>query len=592
MFELYYTGFVLLLMTVALVMEAQKPSLVLIATLVLLHLGGVVSMKEAFSGFSNQGMLAVGALFVVAYALQSATAFEATVEKMLGRPGRGVYFRLMVPVSIASGFLNNTPLVASLLPVIKRWCRKNDLAPSKFLIPLSYATIIGGTCTLIGTSTNLVVHGLMLEHGLAGFSFFELAKVGLPLGLVTISWFALVGYRLLPDRQDPLSSFSESMREFVVALKVRDEYPFLDKSVADANLRHLKGLFLFQILRGEEELTPVVPEEKILSGDRLFFTGLPDTIYDLLQTPGLSVIEDREFDVKNLDSDRHTTFEAVLSNSSPLVGQSVRECNFRTKYDAVILGIHRNGHRVVKKIGDIVLEPNDTRFILAGRGFGRRWYQSTDFSLVSNSVDRYSKPKWKGNLALVLMLLMVASVTSGTISSMLLAAVITAGVMVLTRIISASDAEKALNLEVLLVIASSFGIGKAVEHSGLGELLAGYLIAWGAGFGIVGVIAGVFFLASIYTALITNNAAAALLFPVALSVAEKMQLDPLPLMVTLAIGASASFATPIGYQTNMMVYGPGGYRFTDFLRVGGVMNVLSGIVVIVVVYMTYYFGAL
>jgi len=589
MFEMYYTAAVVLLMTVLLVMEVQKPSLILVGALLALHLGGVVTMNDAFAGFSNQGMLAVGALFIVAYALQSATAFEATVERMLGRkPGRGVYFRLMVPVAAASGFLNNTPLVASLLPVIKRWCKKNDQPPSRFLIPLSYATIIGGTCTLIGTSTNLVVHGLMLDHGMQGFSFFELAKVGLPLAVVTISYFALLGYKLLPERKDSLTTFADSMREFVIELKVQAGYPNLGKSVEEANLRNLKGLFLFEIIRNGEEIAPVAPDDRIQLDDRLLFTGLPETIYDLLQTPGLELIEKGGFDVRNLDSDTHTTFEAVLSNSSPLIGQTVKECNFRTKYEAVILGIHRNGYRIMKKVGEIELQPNDTLFILAGREFGSRWYGSTDFSLVSNSVHRYSKPKFKGNLALFLMLCMVGSVTFGLTSSMLLAAALTAGVMIVTNIISAADARKAIDFDVLLIIAASFGIGKAIEHSGLAELIAVHLLGAVSVWGILGIIAGVFFLTSIYTELITNNAAAALIFPVVLAIAQKMQMDPLPLMVTLAIAASASFATPVGYQTNMMVYNPGGYRFMDFLRTGSVMNVLSGIVVTAVVYGVYY----
>jgi len=589
MFEMYYTAAVVLLMTVLLVIEVQKPSLILVGALLALHLGGVVTMNEAFAGFSNQGMLAVGVLFIVAYALQSATAFEATVERMLGRkPGRGVYFRLMVPVAAASGFLNNTPLVASLLPVIKRWCKKNDQPPSRFLIPLSYATIIGGTCTLIGTSTNLVVHGLMLDHGMQGFSFFELAKVGLPLAVVTISYFALLGYKLLPDRKDSLTTFADSMREFVIELKVQAGYPNLGKSVEEANLRNLKGLFLFEIIRNGEEIAPVAPDDQIQLDDRLLFTGLPETIYDLLQTPGLELIEKGGFDVRNLDSDTHTTFEAVLSNSSPLIGQTVKECNFRTKYEAVILGIHRNGHRIMKKVGEIELQPNDTLFILAGREFGSRWYGSTDFSLVSNSVHRYSKPKFKGNLALFLMLCMVGSVTFGLTSSMLLAAALTAGVMIVTNIISAADARKAIDFDVLLIIAASFGIGKAIEHSGLAELIAVHLLGVVSVWGILGVIAGVFFLTSIYTELITNNAAAALIFPVVLAIAQEMQINPLPLMVTLAIAASASFATPVGYQTNMMVYNPGGYRFMDFLKTGSVMNVLSGIVVTAVVYGVYY----
>ncbi|WP_287373512.1 SLC13 family permease [Prosthecochloris sp.] len=591
MFDIYYTSAVVLFMTIALVKEVQKPSLILITTLLALHLGGIITLKEAFSGFSNQGMLAVGALFIVAYALQSSTALDSSIEKILGKKADNtIYFRFMLPIACASGFLNNTPLVASLLPVIKRWCKKHGLSASKFLIPLSYATIIGGTCTLIGTSTNLVVHGMMLDHGLNGFSFFELSKAALPLALVTIAYFALIGHRFLPERKDSLSQFTESLREFVIEVSVQKDYPYLGNTVHDANLRHLKGLFLFQIMRENKEITPVSPDERILLGDKLFFTGLPETIYDLLHTPGLRLIEDSEYDIKNLDSDKHGTFEAVLSNSSPLIGQTVKECNFRTKYDAVILGIHRNGHRIIKKVGDIELKPNDTLFILAKRDFSQKWYASTDFSLVSNSISRYSKPKKQGNLALLLMLAMIGSVTFGLTSSMLLAASITAGIMIFTNIISAGDAQKAIDFDVLLIIACAFGIGKGIENSGVAELLATHMINAVSQWGIIGIIAGIFFITSIYTEIITNNAAAALIFPIVLSIAEKMQIDPLPLMVTLAIAASASFATPIGYQTNLMVYNPGGYKFSDFLKTGSIMNLLSGIIVTIMVYLVYFRG--
>ncbi|MBD3226445.1 MAG: SLC13 family permease [Caldithrix sp.] len=589
MFDMYYTAIVIIGMTVTLVKEWFKPSLTIFCALILLNLGGVISIQETFSGFSNHGMLTVGVLFIVAGALQSSTTFAAYIEGLLGQKyNRTIYFKLMVPVTFLSAFLNNTPIVASLIPVIKRWAKKHNMTASKFLIPLSYAAILGGICTLIGTSTNLVVHGLMLDAGMQGFSFFELGKVGLPIAIIGILYFSVIGYHFLPDRKDIITQFGETTREFVVVMKVDEEYPYIGKSVEDAHLRHLRGLFLFQIVRNGNEIAPVSPREIIQNNDTLFFTGLPETIYELQKTPGLHILKDSAFDLKDIDSDKYRTFEVVISNASPLLGLSVRESGFRTKYDAVILGIHRSGKRIEKKVGDIVFQPNDTLFLLARHDFENKWYHSTEFSLVSPSIKEYSKPKTKGNFALLLMAAMIVAVTTGMIQSMLVAASIVAGIMILTKIISYGDAKNTIDFDVLIVIASALGIGKAVANSGIADWMADQLIAFAGGLGIIGIIAVLFLITSLYTEIITNNAAAALIFPIALSTALHMQLDPRPFMITIAIAASSSFATPMGYQTNLMVYNPGGYRFTDFLKTGVVMNVLVGILVTALVYFLYF----
>lgn len=589
-FSLVYTAVVVVLMTIALIREIFKPAVTVFGVLLLLVFGNVITIDEALRGFSNKGMLTVCFLFVVSASLQSSGSFDKMISGVFGGEKGNIvsrYFRLMFPVAAFSAFLNNTPIVAALIPVVKNWSRRIGLPASKFLIPLSYAAIFGGTCTLIGTSTNLVVHGMMLDHGMEGFAFFELTKVGLPIAILGIFFIAFVGHKILPDQKDPIVQLGEHTREFVVEMKVNEKYPMLDKTIEDANLRHLQGLFLFQISRGEKVIAPVNHDEKIMVGDRLFFTGLPSTIYELQKTPGLVVVDDPEFDVTNLDSDELSTYEAVISNNSDLIGQNVRNSNFRTKYDAVILAIHRAGSRVNKKVGDIIFKPGDTLFMLARKGFDEKWYNQMDFSLVSPSVEIYSKPKKKGNIALVLLLLMVVLAVF-KIVPIILAAACTAVLMVVIKIINLEGAIKSIDWGVLLIIASSFGVGQALENSGLAALIAGNMIKALSFLGPAGIIGGVFFLTSIYTELITNNAAAAIMFPIVLAAANMMSMDARPLLITLAIGASASFATPIGYQTNLMVYGPGGYRFADFLKVGVVINIFVGLVVVAIVYLLFF----
>ena len=589
-FETWYTTLIVVLMSFALAKEFFKPALTVFAALLLLIIGNIITIDEAFSGFSNKGMLTVGFLFVVSAALQSSGAFENIVTKILGNNNTSStfrYFRFLFPVAAISAFLNNTPIVASLIPIIKNWAKRHDLAASKFLIPLSYAAILGGVCTLIGTSTNLVIHGLLLDRGYPGFSFFEISRIGLPVAILGILFISLVGHRLLPAKKDPIVQLGEHTREFMVEMKVSNEYPMIDRTIEQAKLRHLQGLFLFQIIRGNETIAPVTPQQKIKVNDRLFFTGLPKTIYEIQKTPGIHVIKDSDFDLKNIDSDKVKTYEAVISDASPLNGQTVRESNFRKKYQAVILAIHRSGHRINKKVGDIVFQSGDTLFILARSGFTQKWYNSKDFTLVSSSLDIYSKPRWKGNLALILLLVLVVSAALELVP-ILLAAAGTAVLMVLMKILSPEDAQKSVDWSVLLIIASSFGIGKGLENSGLSTLVADFLVSISNFSGMIGVIAGVFFITSSYTMIITNNAVAAIMFPVVLSTAKFLNADLTPFMLTFVMGASACFASPIGYQTNYMVYGPGGYRFADFLKIGILMNLFLGLAVTLIVYFLFF----
>ena len=591
-FASLYTAGVVLLMTIALVKELIKPEVIVFSALLLLVFGGVITMNEAVQGFSNKGMLTVAFLFIVSASMQVSGSLDKLVSNLLGKGNHRMYskyFRLMVPIAGMSAFLNNTPVVATMIPILRRWAKRMSLPPSKFLIPLSYAAIFGGTCTLIGTSTNLVVHGMMLDRGIAGLGFFELTKVSLPVAVLGIAFIAFVGHYLLPSKREPLVELGESTREFVVEMTVSADYPMVNKSIKQAGLRHLKGLFLFQITRGQNVIAPVNHDETIRVDDRLFFTGLPETIYELQKTPGLHIVKDLEFDLKNLDSDRLQTYEAVVSNSSHLIGQTVRDSNFRTIYDAVILAIHRSGSRINKKVGDIVFKPGDTLFMLAKKGFDSKWYHTTDFSLVSPSLEVYSKPRWKGNLALFLLAVMIL-LAAFKVVPMILAAASTAIVMVILNIINPDNALKSVNWGVLLIIASSFGIGQALENSGLATIIASGLIKSLEFLGPLGIIAGIFFITSIYTELITNNAAAAIMFPIALATGKLLNIDPRPLFITLAIAASASFATPIGYQTNLMVYGPGGYRFKDFLKIGVMMNLFVGVAVILIVYGLFFYA--
>jgi di/tricarboxylate transporter len=590
MFEFWYTLLILIALSVILIKEWMETEIAIFGSVILLILGEVITIKEAFSGFSNAGMLTIALLFIIAGSIYNTGALSRFNDLMFGknpRSGKRTLFRMIFPISAISAFLNNTPVVAMYIPLLRSWTEKHNLSLSKYLIPLSYAAILGGMCTLIGTSTNLIIHGLLLEHGLPGLGLFEISKIGVPIAIIGLLYITFIGYPLLPDRKEPMMSLDENTREFVIALKVENNYPHISQTIEEAGLRHLKGLFLFQIERKGEILAPAKPDEKILEDDRLFFTGLPRTILELQKTPGLRLMKDAQFNLKQYDSSRLTTYEAVISPTSPLVGQNVRESNFRGKYDAVIIAIHRNGERINKKIGDIVISPGDTLLLLADTSFQQKWYHSSDFYLISTTVAVPSKEKWQIYLSLGVLGLMIG-LTLFNIVSLVAAASIAALILIFTRCITPGEARRLIDFRVLIIIASAFGLARAIENSGLAKVLAESLLSLGGEFGIIGILATLYFATSFYTMIITSNATAPLLFPVAFTAAMTLNMDAKPFVLTILIAAAASFASPISYQTNLMVYGPGGYKFTDFLKVGLPLQALAGIVAISLIYFFYF----
>jgi di/tricarboxylate transporter len=589
-FEFWYTSVLLIVMTIILVKEWFDIEIVVTVVLFLLIVGNVITPQEAFRGFSNVGVLSIGILFIVAGAIKSTGLLSTLNQVIHGSKKSSItrnMFRMLFPVSLFSAFMNNTPIVAMLIPSVRDWARKNDFAPSRFLLPLSYAAIFGGMCTLIGTSTILIVHGLMIQNDLPGFAFFEISKIGVPAALLGLLYVGFIGSRWLPNRKETIVELGEKTREYVIELKVTESYSGLGKTIEEADLRHLKGLFLFQIERGDRIITPAEPDEVIQLDDRLFFTGIPETIMDLQMVPGLQLIKDSTFDLKNFDSTKIKIFEVVVSPSSPLVGKNVRESNFRGRYNAVIIAIHRSGERIKQKIGDIVLHPGDTLLILGPADFLNKWYHSRDFHLVSSQLKVDSSPPHKKWITAAVLIGMVVLIVL-KILPLIAAAGLAAISLIAGKCISRSDAEDMIDWKVLIIIGAAFGIAAAIERSGLAAFLAAHIIQLGKQFGMFGVLCGVYFLTGIYNAIITSNATAALIFPIAMTAATTIGADVHPFALAVAISSAASFASPISYQTNLMVYGPGGYKFKDYLKFGIPLQLLIGILAVSLIYLFYF----
>jgi len=552
------------------------PYLVLLGGLTALLAGGIIDSGEALTGFSNSGVATVGVLYVVAAGMKQSGALAFLVSRAMGRPRtvRAAQARMIIPVTIGSAFLNNTPLVAMLLPVVMDWSRSRRIPASKLLLPLSYAAILGGLCTLIGTSTNLIVHGLLLADGKPGLGMFEITWIGLPcavLGSALLMWMAR---RYLPGYESALR-IPDDPREYTVEMRVAARGPLVGKNIENAGLRHLPGLYLMEIHRGGHILPVVDPGERLEANDQLVFVGVVDSVVDLQQILGLEPTTEQVF---KLDSHRSLRCfaEAVISRTHPLVGQSIREGRFRNLYNAVVIAVSRNGERVQGRIGDIQLHAGDSLLLEALPSFVEQHRNSSDFYLVSRLGDAGPPTTAQAPLAMVILAVMVTVVATGWLS-MLQAALLAAGAMLLARCCSEDTARRSIDWPLLLAIGSSFGLGIALQKTGAAQSLA-HLLLDQAGNHPWLALAAIYATTTIISEFVTNNAAAVIVFPIAMATANTLHVSYMPFVIAVTVAASASFASPLGYQTHLMVYGPGSYRLRDFVRMGIPMNLLLWII--------------
>ncbi|MDR6999826.1 di/tricarboxylate transporter [Neobacillus niacini] len=451
---------------------------------------------------------------------------------------------------------------------------------------MSYATILGGTITIIGTSTNLVVHGLLLDSHLSGFSFFQLGIIGLPITILGIPYLITIGFHLLPNNTEKKKDLLENSWKYFGEIKVNNQYPFINQTIQDANLRKLNGLYLIGIIRDEEILSPVTSSTRIKAGDRLIFAGMISTIVELQNQKGFEIVTDTGSIFEQLKNKKTKIVEAVISQHSSLVHKKIKDTQFRGKYNAAVIAVHRKNERIKSKIGDIVLKPGDILLMIIGQDFKKRDY-SHDFYLVDTMNDYDILPslsRFKSWISLIILFILILLVSSG-ILSMLKAAAVAVILLFLFKVVTAEEAKDYVEFNVLLLIASSFGIGSTLINSGTAEWIAkGILSITKPLGGAFFILIAIYLATNLLTEIITNNAAAVIMFPIALKVSEKAAVDPLALAIIVAIAASASFSTPIGYQTNMIVYGPGGYTFKDYLKVGIPLNIIVMVVTVCIVY--------
>lgn len=584
--EAWLAGALVIVLIVALAKEIAGADLLCVSLLTVLLVAGEVSgskqlprLRDAVSDFGNPGLVTVGVLFVVVAGLLQTGAMSLVTGPLLGRPKTAfsAQLRILLPVATMSAFLNNTPIVAMFMPVCNDLCKKANISPSKLFMPMAYAATLGGVCTMIGTSTNLVVNAALVTSGRPAFQMWDISWVGIPCALTGVAYFLVLGRWLLPDRR-PVISLSDDPRQYTVEMVVDPAGPLVNQTIESAGLRHLPGLFLVEIDRDGQIIPAVGPRERLKANDRLVFVGVVESVVDLRKMRGLRPATDQVFKLAAPVSDR-SLIEAVVSTRCPIVNKSIREGQFRSRYQAAVLAVARSGQRMTGKIGDIVLQPGDTLLLEAHADFVKQQRNSNDFFLVS-SVENSSVPRHEKAWAALAILLAMIGVVTFLNWDILTAALVAAVAMIATGCCTGSEARQSIDWPVLVTIGAASGIAKAIETTGLAKVVTEQFIAWAGPSPWIQLVV-IYFLTMILTELITNNAAAQLMFPLAMSTVEQLNVSHVPFAAAIMVAASMGFATPFGYQTNLMVYGPGGYKFADYLRVGIPLDLLMMLITVV-----------
>jgi di/tricarboxylate transporter len=592
---LTFNAIVVLIVLVFILISFYKewigPAFTFLIGVVVLGICGILTPSEILSGFANDQVVVILMLLLIGDIIRDLGIVETLFDKVFQRAKTYHQFmsRMMLLVGGFSAFLNNTPLVAVMMPYVHSWSKRNNISPSKLLIPLSYAAILGGCATLIGTSTNLIVNGMVVDQkiipALKSLDMFSFAWVGIPMMIIGTGYLLLVSKKMLPEREDALEEFSENSRKYIVEAHVKPNSDLIGKTIEDADLRNLKGLYLFQINRGGARVAAVSHEFRLEEGDRLLFAGDTETIADLvLPNSGLTLPT-----VGMLTHKKHIeVVEIVISHNSTLISKTVKEANFRGHYDAAVIGIHRNGGRVSGKIGEVKLRAGDVLLLLGGDDFVARTQQIHDFYFISKVKEFRKQEAYK-----------VGVLLGGTVLAVILSALnivplfMTLIVMIIVvlalKISNPKDIARMIDFNLALIIALSLAFGTAMIKSGLADFIADLMISVFIPMGRVGVLFGIYLVTSVLAAYITNKAAVAIIFPIALTIALNLHLSPEPFVLIVAFAAAANFMTPIGYQTNLMVYGPGGYSFKDFFKIGFPLTMIYMVVAVLILSYIYFY---
>ena len=562
-----------------------RSDLVFLGAIGVLFVTGVLDAKEAFSGFSSTSVVVIGVLFVVIAGLTHTGVLQWIVKHLLGQPDSysKAVMRLMMPVAVLSSFLSNTTVVALFVNIVKIWAKKLGVSPSKLLIPLSYASGMGGVCTLIGTPPNLIISGLYEDH--TGVAMNVLATTIPGLFCLAVGILSVIAMRrLLPDRKAPEAAF-ESTGEYTVEMLVPSDNPNIAKSIGSLGLNNVRGGSLVELRHFDDEkiMSPVPDNEPLMGGDRLVYAGQIDELLELKRTHGLVNADHHVFHYSEAATDERHLRTAHVRFGSKLIGNTMRENQFEHNHDVTLVAVSRRGKRIESSPRDVILQAGDTLLL----EMGSSKTQPQEFSGDLQFFDSAEVPNiGTGTLVSTAIMITMVVVSALGIMPLLQCAFIAAAAMLIFRCCSAEQAMRAINWDILMVFAGSVVLGIAIQKTGIAERLA-FGILDVCGTNPIVVMTAICLVGTFITEFISNTAAGAMFFPIMYQAAEKLGYEPFPFLIALMISVSSSFATPIGSPTHMLVYGPGGYRFSDFMRIGLLMNLIilaANIFIVLLVY--------
>lgn len=566
------------LVVIGLLRERAKPSVIFFIGVVILLISGTITSSDILHSMSNPSIATIIVLVIVTTHLYHTFNLEAILDKIIGKSKNPKFFLLKV-ISFAaflSSFTNNTPVVAGLTPYVYNWCKKMGAHPSKLLIPLSFSTILGGMITIIGTSTNLVLNGFIETNNLPPLAYTDFLYLGIIVTFFGILYLVTVGYHILPENKEVFDDAKAIAPEYLMALEVHRSSKIIGKTVNDSTIKNFEGSYLIEVHRHDEVITPVPDDFIFKVKDQLMFMGQSDNIMVIVNS-------DLGLDVPNHEDDSEIV-EAVIPANSFLDGKNLGKINFKEKYDVELVAIHRNGQKVTGELEKVNLQAGDMLLLSAGDTFFSNIKSYKEFYVLS-TIDSHLPTVKKEHKAFYLVALISISLLIGSgLINILTGAIIAFAGLLLIKATTFNMVNKELDLDLIILLMSALTLGEAFIDSGASEIVSKVFITIFLPFGVIGVLIGLFLITVLLTSFVTNVAAVSIVFPIAYSVSQMLELPSTPFFVAIAFAASAAFLTPVSYQTNWIVYGPGGYKTKDFMKIGlPLMGVYCSICIIFII---------
>jgi len=583
-FEIIIIAIVLLFLLISLYTEIIGPGFTFLIGVGVLGVFGILTPKEMLSGFANPQIAIIIMLLLLGNIFRQTSILDILFDKIFSgaKNYKNFLSRMMAMMAGLSAFLNNAPLVAIMMPYVHSWSRKNKVSPSKLLIPMSYAAILGGSATLIGTSTNLIVNGFVMEQNiipsLPPLNIFDFAWVGVPMIIIGIIYIRYIGHRLLPDYPEALDDFEINNRKYLVEAKISSGSKLSNKTLKDTELYNTDGLYILEIIRKNRTITNPSGKVILRDNDILVLSGNTNNIANIIESgPSLSIPSAGLYSRRR----RLAIVEIVISNNSGLIGTSINKSNLRREYGGIPIALHRNGESINDKLESIDLKAGDALLLLTEPGFQHKSMQTQDFFPIT-TVKEINRLGFTRAAILIVGSLATIILAAAGVISLFKGLIVLLCVSIGLKIVSPKELPSYINYNLMFIIVLSFAFGTAMIKTGFAEMIADFIIKLFTPFGKIGILAGVYIITSLLAAYITNTAAAAIVFPISLMLSVDLGVNPIPFILVVAFGAAANFITPIGYHTNLMVFGPGRYKFKDYLRIGIPLSLVYMVVAVTV----------